>query len=142
MSNREEQEQLAGPDERHGLHRFHLLRGHLLRGVEGPAVPVLAGDGSAERKGLRSSGHLQGAKAHAQPPAPAQCLPDKPHSQGGMQLLELLNITDLKSFSYTLSEFASRVKNEELLERKLTEYGKVIIPKNAVSTCLKFFSNT
>ncbi len=50
-----------------------------------------------------------------------------------------LNVTDLKSFSYTISEFSSRVKNEELLERKLKEYGKVIIPKNAIATCLKYF---
>ena len=50
-----------------------------------------------------------------------------------------LIVTDLKSFSYTISEFSSRVKNEELLERKLKEYGKVIIPKNAIATCLKYF---
>ena len=50
-----------------------------------------------------------------------------------------LNVTDLKSFSYTISEFSSRVKNEELLERKLKEYGKVIISKNAIATCLKYF---
>lgn len=53
-----------------------------------------------------------------------------------------LNVTDLKNFSYTISEFASRVKNEELLERKLKEYGKTIISKNAISTCLKYFSST
>lgn len=51
-----------------------------------------------------------------------------------------LNISDLKSFSCTISEFASRIKNEELLERKIKEYGKVIIPKNAISTCLKYFN--
>lgn len=50
-----------------------------------------------------------------------------------------LNVADLKSFSYTVSEFSSRIKNEELLERKLKEYGKVIIPKNAISTCLRYF---
>lgn len=52
-----------------------------------------------------------------------------------------LNISELKSFSCTISEFAFRVKNEALLERKLKEYGKVIIQKNAVSTCLKYFYN-
>lgn len=52
-----------------------------------------------------------------------------------------LKVPDLKSFSYTVSEFATRVKNEELLERKLKEHGKIIIPKNAISTCLKYFSN-
>lgn len=50
-----------------------------------------------------------------------------------------LSVKDLKSFSYTISEFATSVKNEELLERKLQEYGKIIIAKNAISTCLKFF---
>lgn len=52
-----------------------------------------------------------------------------------------LKVPDLKSFSYTISEFTSRVKNEELLERKLREHGKIIIQKNAISTCLKYFSN-
>lgn len=51
-----------------------------------------------------------------------------------------LSVPDLKSFSYAVSEFASRVKNEELLERKLREHGKVIIHKNAITTCLKYFS--
>ena len=50
-----------------------------------------------------------------------------------------LNISELKSFSYTVSEFASRVVNEDLFERKLKEYGKNIIQKNAISTCLKYF---
>lgn len=52
-----------------------------------------------------------------------------------------LNVADLKSFSYTISEFASRTKNEDLLERKLREYGKIIFNKNAIATCLKYFSN-
>ena len=52
-----------------------------------------------------------------------------------------LSIPDLKSFSYSVAEFATRAKNEELLERKLKEHGKIIIPKNAISTCLKYFSN-
>lgn len=50
-----------------------------------------------------------------------------------------LNISELKYFSSALSEFSSRVKNEDLLERKLREYGKVIISKDAILTCLKFF---
>lgn len=50
-----------------------------------------------------------------------------------------LSVADLKCFFYTISEFAKRVKNEELLERKLKEYGKIIIPKNAINTCLKYF---
>jgi len=51
-----------------------------------------------------------------------------------------LSVPDLKNFSCTVSEFATRVKNEELLERKLREHGKVVIPKNAISVCLKYFS--
>lgn len=51
-----------------------------------------------------------------------------------------LSVNDLKTFSYTVSEFALSMKNEELLERKLKEYGKVIIAKNAISTCLTYFS--
>lgn len=52
-----------------------------------------------------------------------------------------LNVPDLKNFSYTISEFATKVKNDELLERMLKEYGKIIISRNAISTCLKYFSN-
>lgn len=51
-----------------------------------------------------------------------------------------LGITDLKSFTYMISEFALCIKDEELQERKIQEYGKVIIPKNAINTCLKYFS--
>jgi len=53
-----------------------------------------------------------------------------------------LSVPDLKCFSYVVSEFASRIKNEELLERKLKEHGKIIIHKNAITTCLKYFSTT
>lgn len=51
-----------------------------------------------------------------------------------------LSVPELKSFSYLISEFGTAVKNEGLLERKLKEYGNVIIPKNAITTCLKFFA--
>lgn len=51
-----------------------------------------------------------------------------------------LSLPEIKSFSCTISEFASRVRNESLLERKLKEHGKTIISKNAISTCLKYFS--
>ncbi len=50
-----------------------------------------------------------------------------------------LSIVDLKNFTYSLLEFASRTKNEELFERKIKEHGKVIIAKNAILTCLKYF---
>lgn len=49
-------------------------------------------------------------------------------------------VPELKSFSYISSEFATRVANEALLERKLLEYGKIIIPKSAISVCLKYFN--
>lgn len=52
-----------------------------------------------------------------------------------------LSVPDLKHFTYSISEFASRVKNEELLERKLKEHGKIIIARNAISVCLKYFSD-
>lgn len=52
-----------------------------------------------------------------------------------------LNVADIKSFSYVISEFASKSKNEILLERKLKEYGKIIFEKNAISICLHYFSN-
>lgn len=50
-----------------------------------------------------------------------------------------LNLADLKSFTYMISEFSSKSKNDELLERKLSEYGDLIFPKNAINNCLKFF---
>lgn len=53
-----------------------------------------------------------------------------------------LTLQELKNFSCTVSEFASRAKNEILLERKLKEYGKIIISKNAITTCLKYFNTT
>lgn len=51
-----------------------------------------------------------------------------------------LKMPDLKKFSCIVSEFATPVKNEILLERKLREYGKFIIPRDAIYTCLKYFS--
>ena len=50
-----------------------------------------------------------------------------------------LNVLELKNFFWTISEFATRVKNEDLLERKLREYGKIIFSKDAIVTCLKYF---
>lgn len=50
-----------------------------------------------------------------------------------------LNVADLKSFTYIISEFSSKVKDEELFERKLKEYGKLIFSKDAINNCLKFF---
>ena len=50
-----------------------------------------------------------------------------------------LSLNDLKKFSYMITEFAKRVKDEELLESKLNERGKVIIKKDAINTCLVYF---
>lgn len=50
-----------------------------------------------------------------------------------------LTTSELKNFTYTISEFAEPTKNEVLFERKLREYGSVIIGKNAILTCLKYF---
>ena len=50
-----------------------------------------------------------------------------------------LSVADLKSFTYMISEFALCIKDESLQERKIQEYGKVIIQKNAINTCLKYF---
>lgn len=52
-----------------------------------------------------------------------------------------LSVPDLKVFANSISEFAIRQKNEDLFDRKLKEYGKIIISKNAISTCLKYFNN-
>ena len=50
-----------------------------------------------------------------------------------------LSLNDFKRFSYMITEFAKRVKDEELLESKLNERGKVIIKKDAINTCLVYF---
>lgn len=50
------------------------------------------------------------------------------------------SIADLKRVTYLISEFSSKSKNDELLERKLLEYGDFIFQKNAINNCLKFFS--
>ncbi|MDR0978778.1 MAG: adaptor protein MecA [Lachnospiraceae bacterium] len=46
----------------------------------------------------------------------------------------------LKSFCSVISEFAMFVNNTDLFERKLFEYGKIIIKSNAIKTCSKYFS--
>ena len=50
-----------------------------------------------------------------------------------------LNLTDFKRFSYMITEFGRRVKDEGLLESKLNERGKNIIKKDAINTCLVYF---
>ncbi len=51
-----------------------------------------------------------------------------------------LDIPELKKFSCIISEFSNKIKSDALFERKLKEYGKTIISKNAISTCLKYFN--
>lgn len=50
-----------------------------------------------------------------------------------------MKLSDFKTFCYAITEFASYVKGHVLFERKLKEYGKVIIKQNAVGTCNKYF---
>lgn len=38
-----------------------------------------------------------------------------------------------------ITEFAHFVDNSELFEKKISEYGKMIIEKDALSTCIKHF---
>ena len=52
----------------------------------------------------------------------------------------LADLTLLKSFCSLTSEFCSFMENSDLLEKKLTEYGKVIIKNNAIATCCKYFN--
>lgn len=52
-----------------------------------------------------------------------------------------LDIASFKNFTYSISEFGSIEKDSSLVERKLYEYGKVIMPKDAISTCLKYFND-
>lgn len=44
-----------------------------------------------------------------------------------------------KTFFSIITEFGHFVNTSELFERKLLEYGKVIIPKNAINVCDKHF---
>lgn len=50
-----------------------------------------------------------------------------------------IQFTRLCSF---ISEFATPVLSSELFERKLLEYGKIIIKNNAINVCNKFFNKS
>ncbi len=50
-----------------------------------------------------------------------------------------MKLSDFKAFCYAITEFASYVKGHILFERKLREYGKIIIKQNAIGTCSKYF---
>lgn len=52
----------------------------------------------------------------------------------------LADLTLLKSFCSLISEFGIYITNSDLFEKKLSEYGKVIIKSNAIETCCKYFS--
>lgn len=49
------------------------------------------------------------------------------------------NMQNLNSFANFISEFGHFINSSELFERKLLEYGKIIIEKNAIETCIKHF---
>lgn len=49
------------------------------------------------------------------------------------------NFEDIKSFTSAITEFAHFVNISTLFERKLLEYGEVIIPNNAIGNCIKYF---
>lgn len=50
-----------------------------------------------------------------------------------------LDIKEFKLLYSTLSEFGSSVKNEALFERRIREYGKIILKKDAINECVKYF---
>lgn len=49
------------------------------------------------------------------------------------------DLTLLKSFCSLTAEFSAYISNSDLFEKKLSEYGKVIIKNNAIETCCKYF---
>lgn len=52
----------------------------------------------------------------------------------------LADLNLIKSFCAIIAEFSSYVTNSDLFEKKLNEYGKIIIKNNAIETCCKYFS--
>lgn len=58
--------------------------------------------------------------------------------------LGLYNLTlsaqKIKALHCIITEFATFTNNAELFERKLIEYGKIIIKENAINTCIKHFN--
>ena len=49
------------------------------------------------------------------------------------------DINKFKQIHYSIIEFASHVNNSDLFERKLKEYGKIILKTNAIKACEKYF---
>lgn len=50
-----------------------------------------------------------------------------------------ISIVDFKVFCNAITEFGTFVDNPTLFERKIKEYGKLIIKEQAISTGLKYF---
>lgn len=51
-----------------------------------------------------------------------------------------ISLKDFKHLHGAITEFSTYILNADIFERKLTEYGKIIIEKNAVKTCTKYFA--
>ena len=49
------------------------------------------------------------------------------------------DISLLKSFCSLVAEFSCYISNSDLFEKKLSEYGKLVIKNNAIETCCKYF---
>ena len=49
------------------------------------------------------------------------------------------DMNSFKSIHYSIIEFATHINNSVLFERKLKEYGKVILKTNAINNCVKHF---
>ncbi|MCL2859836.1 MAG: adaptor protein MecA [Oscillospiraceae bacterium] len=54
---------------------------------------------------------------------------------------ETSTLSDLKHALSTISEFSTAVRYSTIFEKKLTEYGKVILPNNCFLKINKFFAN-
>lgn len=52
----------------------------------------------------------------------------------------LADVDLLKTFCSLVSEFGTYINNSDLFEKKLSEYGKIVIKNNAIETCCKYFS--
>ena len=48
----------------------------------------------------------------------------------------------LKNFCSSITEFGNYVHNSKLFNKKLSEYGSIIMKKNAINICKKHFSKT
>lgn len=53
--------------------------------------------------------------------------------------LNSANLSDLKSIHCSIIEFGSHISNSDLFERKLVEYGKIILKTNAINCSIKAF---